>query len=606
MPGPFVRGVITAVARCAAAWLLCPTLATAQIQVVIANPSFESPAIAPEPYGPAGHPVVTGWAILPSPGYSGVYHAMPPQVPVVPDGAQVAFAGIHGSLTQTLSTNATSNTFYSLRVKVGRRADASNIQTNNKACLLIGGVEVSCDGVPAPVGYFTELEVTYTTLALPAGPLPLGIRLSSDVAEGSQELFDNVRLTATPLGIPIANPSFESPAIALEPFGPAGYPAVSGWAISAPGYAGPYHSTSGAVPVVPDGAQVAFAGLGGWLAQTLATNATSNTSYSLRVKVGRRADSSNAQTNNKACLLIGGIDVKCGSAPAPVGSFAELEVTYTTQNVLPGLPLGIRLSSDVPSGSQELFDNVRLTAMPLDVGTITVTTNRPDATFTVAGSPPIVPSGYHGTGVSWTEPDAPAGLVYSIVYGPVQGFLTPYPQRQGLAAGGTMTFDGDYRNGCGIAELDALINEYATYNILLAVPGQAARAPDCADATTSFTNLRTPSDYSRGLVREPLVVPFEAGYGLNAWFFYVGERTITSGYRNPAKNFRLETPGAVRSRHMQGDAVDVQNVTHTEQEHNDLSIAALWTEASYIEPLELGGYEHVHADWREVAGGLQP
>jgi hypothetical protein len=254
----------------------------------------------------------------------------------------------------------------------------------------------------------------------------------------------------------------------------------------------------------------------------------------------------------------------------------------------------------------ELFDDVRLTATPLAVGTITVTTNLSEAAFTVKGVPVVVPGGYHGTGVFWTLPDAPAGLRYSISYSPVLGFLSPYPRSQVLAAGETIAFDGEYRNGCGTAELDALINEYATYNITLAVPGQLARPPDCADFTAGFAHLRPASTYAWGLVREPLVVPVEAGYGLNAWFAHVGERTITSGYRSPTKNFSLSTPGAPRSRHMQGDAVDVQNVSQTAQEYGDLSIAALWTDASYIEPLAMSGYAHVHADWRDVPGGFQP
>ena len=64
------------------------------VPVPVNNPSFESPVAAEGEFVGAD-----GWLISPGPGYAGVYNPTVAQVPVVPDGTQVGFAGIGGSLT---------------------------------------------------------------------------------------------------------------------------------------------------------------------------------------------------------------------------------------------------------------------------------------------------------------------------------------------------------------------------------------------------------------------------------------------------------------------------------------------------------------------------
>lgn len=72
-------------------------------------------------------------------------------------------------------------------------------------------------------------------------------------------------------------------------------------------------------------------------------------------------------------------------------------------------------------------------------GTINVTTNFAAATFTVAG-----PATYGGSGLSFTQSNAPAGL-YTIAFGAIAGYTTPPSQTQTLTDGGTISFTGTYQ-----------------------------------------------------------------------------------------------------------------------------------------------------------------
>jgi hypothetical protein len=146
---------------------------------------------------------------------------------------------------------------------------------------------------------------------------------------------------------------------------------------------------------------------------------------------------------------------------------------------------------------------------------------------------------------------------------------------------------------------DALIQEYATYKV--------AFNPICSDFTQSasavnysFAQLNW-GTYSWALVRQPLTTAYPAP-GLGSWVTYIGSvHTINSAYRNPAHNAAVG--GAPASRHLFGDAVDLQNVTRTQSEHDQLAAAAMSAGADYIEPVtgpcKLGC---VHADWRSHPG----
>jgi hypothetical protein len=150
---------------------------------------------------------------------------------------------------------------------------------------------------------------------------------------------------------------------------------------------------------------------------------------------------------------------------------------------------------------------------------------------------------------------------------------------------------------------DAIIAEYTQYNVNL--------APSCADFTQTrhgqyftFGELNT-GDFAWALIRDPLIVSQNSGYGLDRWRAEYGSgRHCNSCYRNPAHNAAIG--GAAQSRHMYGDAADLRNDTRTENEWTGMQQAAQRANADYIEPrngpCDIGC---VHADWRGHAGGYQ-
>lgn len=79
------------------------------------------------------------------------------------------------------------------------------------------------------------------------------------------------------------------------------------------------------------------------------------------------------------------------------------------------------------------------------VGTISVTTNNANATFTVVG-----PSTYSGSGTSWSQSNVPVGT-YSITFGVISGYTTPTYSDQTLTSDDTASFTGTYVLSTGSA-----------------------------------------------------------------------------------------------------------------------------------------------------------
>jgi len=153
---------------------------------------------------------------------------------------------------------------------------------------------------------------------------------------------------------------------------------------------------------------------------------------------------------------------------------------------------------------------------------------------------------------------------------------------------------------CGDSR-DALIQEYATYGVSL--------HPTCSNFTSSkrteyfaFTELET-GDYSWALLRSPFVAAKSTGYGIDRWRYeYGGPRYTNSVYRNPARNKRIG--GATQSRHMYGDAADLDNRSGSTSEWWNMYYAAGRAHADWREPTNGPcGYACHHADWRSHSGG---
>jgi hypothetical protein len=79
----------------------------------------------------------------------------------------------------------------------------------------------------------------------------------------------------------------------------------------------------------------------------------------------------------------------------------------------------------------------------IQTGSINVTTNLAQAVFTISG-----PGAYVGSGTSWLVQNAPVG-VYLIVYGDVQGYITPAAQVMTLNDNSSIDFIGQYIQSTG-------------------------------------------------------------------------------------------------------------------------------------------------------------
>lgn len=188
---------------------------------------------------------------------------------------------------------------------------------------------------------------------------------------------------------------------------------------------------------------------------------------------------------------------------------------------------------------------------------------------------------------------------------------------------------GDQRN--------TITTEYITYNVTdSSIAGKgSAFVPQCAWFTqtgqSAYYNFQQLGNigkqpYAWALIKNPLTVNMNNGYGLDDWTNLLWQagwgssQIILSTYRPPAYNEQKE--GAANSRHQFGDAVDIQNVSQTQAEHDaKVCLASLneavvlspsgggvvscpdWmtydAAADYVEPTNLAcGLRCVHADWR--------
>jgi hypothetical protein len=157
---------------------------------------------------------------------------------------------------------------------------------------------------------------------------------------------------------------------------------------------------------------------------------------------------------------------------------------------------------------------------------------------------------------------------------------------------------------CGDAR-DAIIAEYRARPAIGLIPTCDDFSQSRSSAYFSFPQLNT-GDHNWALIRQPLIVGAWTGYGLDKWRENYGQqRNINSAYRNPERNFSV--PGAAQaSRHMFGDAVDMDVATNTLVEWLEIADALEDALPSFIEPQDgpckLGC---VHGDWRYVDGGYR-
>lgn len=147
---------------------------------------------------------------------------------------------------------------------------------------------------------------------------------------------------------------------------------------------------------------------------------------------------------------------------------------------------------------------------------------------------------------------------------------------------------------CG-DQRDTIISEYHT------APYTTTLDPRCADFTQfastthyNWSNFNT-GDYSWAIVRTTLTTGVE-----NVVSHYGSAPGWNSGYRNPAKEYRIDQGLGAHytrgSRHMAGDAADFNSSASTWQPIHDAGKSA----GGCVEPqaYQGGSAAHVHVDWR--------
>jgi len=160
--------------------------------------------------------------------------------------------------------------------------------------------------------------------------------------------------------IPITNPSFEEPALAKGSFT---IENITGWSVIRNGNPGVFNPSSTSFQFVPDGNQTLYSN-GSTVFQQLPTTLAPNTTYTLRLQVGRRLDYTNfpgfTVELRAGNTVLASANQTMVPLPAP-GEFMPLTLSYTTPDSVPqGQNLEIRLIS---AGPQTNFDKVTLEAV---------------------------------------------------------------------------------------------------------------------------------------------------------------------------------------------------------------------------------------------------
>ncbi len=159
--------------------------------------------------------------------------------------------------------------------------------------------------------------------------------------------------------IPITNPSFEQPSLTKGSFT---IENITGWSVINTGNPGVFNPSSTSFPSVPDGNQTLYSN-SATVFQQLQTTLAPNTTYLLRLQVGRRLDFTNfpgfTVELRAGNTVLASANQTMVSPPAP-GKFVPLTLSFTTPSSVPlGQKLEIRLKS---AGPQTNFDNVTLDA----------------------------------------------------------------------------------------------------------------------------------------------------------------------------------------------------------------------------------------------------
>lgn len=152
----------------------------------------------------------------------------------------------------------------------------------------------------------------------------------------------------------IANPSFESPALASGAYNTS----IANWTISNGGSAGVWAASTTYFQSIPDGKQIAYIN-GGSISQD-AGQAQAGTPYILTVAVGNRGGGS-------LTISLGSCSQAINVSGIPSGTFADQTLTCASPGEL--------LITITQTGGQADFDNIRLATNPVQPVTVSLSGN---------------------------------------------------------------------------------------------------------------------------------------------------------------------------------------------------------------------------------------
>ena len=160
----------------------------------------------------------------------------------------------------------------------------------------------------------------------------------------------------------VKNPSFELPSLTPGAFN---IGVIQDWITT--GFTGVFYPiVPGHFDYVTDGVQVAYSN-GGSLSQVLEATLQPNTTYTLNVDIGKRADCCNVPFSYSVQLWAGSVLLSSdtNSVNPDPGSFITVTVTYTASDSDPALGQPLQLILSAEGSSQTAFDNVLLDASPV-------------------------------------------------------------------------------------------------------------------------------------------------------------------------------------------------------------------------------------------------
>jgi RHS repeat-associated protein len=312
----------------------------------VGNAGFEAPAVGGGSfqYGPSG----TTWTMVNGAGVSGNSSAFTSGNPAAPEGSQVAFLQVTGSISQQVSGFQPGAT-YRVRFYAAQRGNGNNGGQDFQ--ILIDATSLGAFR-PAGTSYVDTATTTFTATAATHALKFQGV----DSSGGDNTAFiDNVRIelvSAAPPPTP-ANAGFEVPAVGGGQFQ---YSPSSGtWAFVSAGVSGNSSGFTSGNPGAPEGSQVAFiqGGPGAYISQSV-SNFQAGVSYTVTFKAAQRGNGNNGGQDFDLYL-----DSTLLGTYRPSGTaYQQMSATFTTTAGTHTLKLVGRNSS---GGDNTAFiDDVRI------------------------------------------------------------------------------------------------------------------------------------------------------------------------------------------------------------------------------------------------------